>query len=193
MTKPIAATKFAPGATPAILDFVPARPRTRHDGWSAVRQRIFIEALMETGSVTEAAATAFVSPQSAYRLRLRPDAAGFDAAWRAAQAAAVQRLTALAFERAIHGTPRGIWHEGKRVGEEYVPSDRLLVWLLQHFDRRGFGDLAHAEPAPPPARAAMPGLLDALADIDVVIKEPRVIAPAPPATGDARVHAPARA
>jgi hypothetical protein len=52
-------------------------------------------------------------------------------------------------------------------------------------------DLASAEPAALPAREAMPGLLDTPADIDEAVEEPCVVAPAPPTTGDARVHAPA--
>ena len=84
------------------IPFTPAAPRTRHDGWTAERQRIFIAALTETGCVTEAATAAETTAQSAYRLRLRPDAADFNRAWGLALDLAAHRLTSLAFERAIH-------------------------------------------------------------------------------------------
>jgi len=194
MTKPIKAADFTKETRPDILDFVPAKPRARHDGWSGERQHLFIAALAETGCVTEAAAQAGVTVQSVYRLRLRPDAVEFDRAWRLAQQVAVNRLTALAFERAIHGTPRGIWHKGERVGEEYVPSDRLLAFLLQRLDRRRFGvpgeTGAAGEGADPveAARAALPGLLWALDDIDETVEAPKTFLHAPESTIDERVH-----
>ncbi|MDO6412898.1 hypothetical protein Q4F19_00740 [Sphingomonas sp. BIUV-7] len=55
---------------------------------------------------------------------------------------AAHRLTAVAFDRAIHGRRKGIWKDGEEVGEEYVPSDRLLMFLLAHFDPMRYGKLS---------------------------------------------------
>ncbi|WP_298813076.1 hypothetical protein [uncultured Sphingomonas sp.] len=42
------------------------------------------------------------------------------------------RLTTLAFERATRGTVCEIWKEGQLVQQMREPSDRLLMFLLQH-------------------------------------------------------------
>lgn len=141
--------------------------RKRLAGWSADRQRIFLAALAETGSVHLASATARLSARSAYRLRTRSPA--FAAAWDAAEQLAVGRLSALAFDRAIHGRTEQIWQEGVLVMEKRVPSDRLLMWLLARLDPRRFAApsdrLSGATDPQASARATFPGQLDALADI----------------------------
>ena len=108
----------------------------RLKGWSAFRQRVFIEALAETGSVHLAAKTANLSARGAYALRIR--SAPFAAAWDAAQQIAVGRLSALAFDRAVHGRIEQIYHEGDLIGEKRVPSERLLMWLLARLDPKRF-------------------------------------------------------
>jgi len=45
----------------------------------------------------------------------------------------------LAFERAVNGTPDYLFKDGVLVAERRRPSDRLLMWLLTHFDSVGFG------------------------------------------------------
>ena len=59
----------------------PPITRPRHDGWTRDKQVTFIVALRRTRNVTRAAAAAGMSRESAYRLRARPSAAGFAAAW----------------------------------------------------------------------------------------------------------------
>jgi hypothetical protein len=130
MTKPV---------NPA--DFAPTAVSNRHDGWTAERQRGFITALADSGCVSDACQAAGVSATSAYRLRRRPGAEAFDAAWEAALVIASQRLTTLAFERAVYGSTRQIWRDGKLVGEERKVSDRLLIFLLTHYDPMRYGDL----------------------------------------------------
>ena len=161
----------APGEPP-----VPATPfdgvaledsRNRLAGWSAERQRLFLVALAETGSVHLASAAARLTARSAYRLRARSPA--FAAAWDTADQLAVGRLSALAFDRAIHGRTEQVWHEGALVAEKRLPSDRLLMWLLARLDPRRFAapwELRKDGAADPQAeaRASFPALLDALAD-----------------------------
>lgn len=124
---------------PAPNALVPVRPR--HDGWTAEKQRGFIEALADTGSVRAAAVAVDMTEQSAYRLRRRADAAAFDAAWEAALERGMALLSSTAFERALHGTIRTRWWRGEMVAEERVYSDRLLIWLLKH----GRGVLGRAD------------------------------------------------
>jgi hypothetical protein len=175
------------------IPFTPAQPAPRHDGWTAERQRIFIQALAETGCVTEAATAANTRPHSAYRLRLRPDAADFNRAWGVALDIAAHRLTSLAFERAIHGTPKAIYHKGEKVGEEYVPSDRMLMFLLKHFDRRRYGNLSGFTPVNVPcpvqaARDALPDMLAPLRDSDEEIDAFFSVHYQPTTTADGRNH-----
>lgn len=68
------------------------RLRERHDGWTPERQRHFIEALADTGSVRAAAHRVNMTPESAYQLRRHPEAHEFRKAWEAALALGVQRL-----------------------------------------------------------------------------------------------------
>lgn len=55
--------------------------RARKDGWTPVRQADFLGALAETGSVAQAARRVGLSRETAYRLRRKPGAGGFAAAW----------------------------------------------------------------------------------------------------------------
>ena len=85
---------------PGVVPFKP-EPSRKVGGWNATQQRLYIETLAETGSVHLSAKAAGRSARSAYALRVRSPA--FSAAWDAAQQLAVGRLSALAFDRAIHG------------------------------------------------------------------------------------------
>lgn len=162
----------ADGAAP-----IPAMPfdgvalegsRKRHAGWCVERQRLFLRNLAETGSVHLAAAAARLTARSAYALRARSPA--FAAAWDTAEQLAVGRLSALAFDRAIHGRTEQVWHEGQLVAEKRMPSDKLLMWLLARLDPRRFAapwELRKDGAADPQAdaRTSFPAQLDGLADI----------------------------
>lgn len=166
----------APGDPPADppiqampFDGVPLEEsRKRLAGWSAERQRVFLTNLAETGSVHLASAAARLTARSAYRLRARSPA--FAAAWDTADQLAVGRLSALAFDRAIHGRTEQVWQEGMLVAEKRLPSDRLLMWLLARLDPRRFAapwELRNAGEADPQAQAreSFPALLEALPDV----------------------------
>ena len=129
----------APAATteaeaPAFLaDYRPVvGQRTRHDGWTAERQRTFLTVLAETGCISEACSEAGVSSRSAYRLRQLPHAKAFAEAWDLALRLATVRLIAAAYERALRGTVREFWREGELVAQTRTPSDKLLTFLLGH-------------------------------------------------------------
>ena len=152
---------------PGVVPFKP-EPSRNALGWSAERQRIFIEALAETGSVHSSARSAGLSARSAYALRVRSRA--FAQAWDAAQQLAVGRLSALAFDRAINGRIEQVYHQGELVGERQIPSEKLLMWLLSRLDPKRFAlpwERDKNSTADPQAEAqvAFPALLDGLSDL----------------------------
>lgn len=128
-----------PTAIAPSLDFEPVPRHYRHDGWTPDRQRAFIAALAETGSVKAAAKRINMSPEGAYYLRRQPGADSFRAAWNAALDHGVQRLTDLAIDRAIEGVPVPIFWRGEQVGEKRSYNERLMMFILRHHmpDRYG--------------------------------------------------------
>lgn len=117
---------------PVHLDFTPIPRRYRHDGWTPERQRAFIAALAETGSVKHAAQRVGMSTDGAYQLRRQKGADSFAAAWLAALDQGVQRLEDIALERAINGIEVPVYSYGKLVGTRRVFNDRLLMFLLRN-------------------------------------------------------------
>jgi hypothetical protein len=156
---------------PEVPQFDLPPTRNRHSGWTAERQRKFIEHLSLTGSVGEAAALAGVSSRSAYRLRNKAGAEDFARAWDAALSQSATRLAAIAFDRALHGRSERIYRDGELVMERKMPSDYLLTWLLARLDPVQFGSptakgLAAATGDPRGrARQSLPGFTAALTDI----------------------------
>jgi len=124
-----------PAAKPLAFDPVPLR--ARRDGWTAERQRVFIAVLFAKRSVQAAATAVGMSRESAYRLRARPGAASFAAAWDAAFATRVRGTTAqyLLMHRALYGTCRPIMHRGRQVGTLVRPDNAALLKLFARFDR----------------------------------------------------------
>ena len=160
---------IVPAPEPPEFEIAPTRKQNA--GWTAERQRRFIEHLSLTGSVGDAAAVAGVSSRSAYRLRNRAGAESFARAWDAALSLSVTRLAAVAFDRALHGRSERIYKDGELVAERKVPSDYLLTWLLARLDPAQFGSptakaLAMTSGNPREAsRQTLPQLLERLADV----------------------------
>ena len=157
---------------PTIPDFETAPTRNQHSGWTAERQRKFIEHLSLTGSVGEAAGIAGVSSRSAYRLRNKAGAESFARAWDAALSLCATRLAAVAFDRALHGRSDRFYRDGELVMERKMPSDYLLTWLLSRLDPLQFGSpnaraLAAATGNPRErSRQSLPELVASLTDDD---------------------------
>lgn len=107
---------------------VPTRPRD--DGWTPARQRGFLEALANCGSVSAAARSVGMSRESAYALRRRAGARGFAQAWDAARLLAAEHLVDLAWDRATVGEVRQIFYHGELVGETRHYDNRLLLGLI---------------------------------------------------------------
>jgi hypothetical protein len=112
------------------LAFVPVPVKSRRDGWTAARQLAFILRLALIGGVAAAAKAVGMSRESAYRLRGRPGAASFAAAWDKAQGWGRGRAADLGMDRAIHGEKRGVFYRGRKVGEYVRHDNRLLIAAL---------------------------------------------------------------
>lgn len=105
--------------------------RARHDGWSAERQHRFIAALAETGSVNAAARAVGSTRTSAYRLRARPGAESFAAAWEAALSGARAERFALLFERATAGVLVPRRYRGEFVGTRHFHDNAAGLAALR--------------------------------------------------------------
>ena len=156
---------------PQIPDFEPAPTRKRHAGWTAERQRKFIEQVALTGNVGEACALVGLSSSSFYRLCQKAGADSFVRAWNAARMLASTRGSAIAWDRAVNGRVERFYKDGELVMERRVPSDYLLTWLLSRLDPITFGSpaaRAHALVNGDPlekARQELPGLMASLEDV----------------------------
>ncbi|MEO7564137.1 MAG: hypothetical protein ABIR63_07315 [Sphingomicrobium sp.] len=166
------ATELDEPNTSQVPEFLPAPTRKRIAGWTALRQRAFIDHLALTGCVGEAAAAAGTTSPSAYRLRNRAGAESFARAWDCALQLAATRLAAIAFDRALHGRSERVYKDGELVAERKIPSDHLLTWLLARLDPLQFGSptaraLASAAGDPrETARQSLPDLTAALTDLE---------------------------
>ncbi len=144
------------GHNPADYDWVPVLRKRRRDGWSPEKQRAFIGALADCGSVVEAARSVGMSDAACYKLRRAPGAEGFAAAWDAALDAATARLADIAFDRAMNGVDDVVLdRDGNHVYTKRKYNDRLLMFLLRahapgkyrHVNRDSHG-VADAETLP---------------------------------------------
>lgn len=118
---------------PGALDFAPVAVKSRRDGWSPAAQQLFVLALAAGLGVSAAARAVGRSRQSAYRLRERPDAASFSAAWDRALDFARRRPLApgtTAWERGVVGVLVPIRYRGRVVGWRRKYCDRTLGRLL---------------------------------------------------------------
>jgi len=116
-----------------IPDFTPVpRQGQRHDGWTETRQRDFIEALADTGSVHAACREVNMSQGGAYYLRRQPGAESFRAAWQAALDLGVQKIEDVAMDRALNGVDEPLYSYGKLVGTRKRYNDRLLMFMLRN-------------------------------------------------------------
>lgn len=110
---------------PVVPAFTPVPRKYRYDGWTPERQKAFIDALAETGSVKAAALRVNMSKEGAYYLRRQPHADEFrvgDAAGCRGQAArsggrARPRRHALGGYRALRFACKSLSLDGERALE----------------------------------------------------------------------------
>jgi hypothetical protein len=124
-----------------LPDFTPVPRRcARHDGWTPTRQRDFIEALADTGSVSAACKAVDMSTVGAYHLRRQPGAETFRKAWAAALELGVARLEDVAMERALHGVEVPVYSYAELIGTRRSYNDRLLMFMLRNRAPDRFAD-----------------------------------------------------
>lgn len=132
-----------------LLGFAPyLHPAPRSNSITPERQRRFIATLAATGIVAQAARSIGKSMEALYKLKHKPGAEGFAAAWDAALERGVQRLEDCALERALKGTPTPIVSGGKLIAWYDKPDNRMLRFLLQHRLPATYG-VQHVKPGHP--------------------------------------------
>ncbi|HEY0028023.1 MAG TPA: hypothetical protein VGC35_09155 [Allosphingosinicella sp.] len=129
----------------AVRDAAAARGvRERIDGFSVEKEAVFLAELEKSGCVTDACRVADISTTSVTRhRRFRP---AFDAACKLARVKARGPLEAIAWMRAVEGTPTKIIRKGKVVEERIKPSDAMLKTLMAAADPAKYGRGGGATP-----------------------------------------------
>lgn len=121
---------------PRVPAFYPVPLRPMRNGWTPEKQAHFLGWLAETGSVSIACARVGMSRNTAYKLRRKPGAESFAAAWDAALGAPVRKVTITDLPYlAYHGLIRPCFRAGKYVGFRQKPDNSALLRLLARFDR----------------------------------------------------------
>jgi len=115
--------------TPIIIPFFTPVPlaRSRKDGWTPARQRIFLAALAATGLVSRAAKAAEMGVTSAYNLRKRKGAESFAAAWDQVEREARERALAWVIEHVTNGETRPRFYRGRFVGTVHRVDRKVML------------------------------------------------------------------
>jgi hypothetical protein len=128
---PAAPASPAAAEAPDRYPFTPVPfQRARRAGWTPERQRQFIAALARLGCVAQAAAAVGISARSAHKLRERPGAESFAAAWDAALEDGLDERRAALFERATMGTVAPRYRNGRVVGLVHSFDLRSAIAIL---------------------------------------------------------------
>src|SRR6187402_234649 len=115
-----------------LLAFKPAPHKApRKNSITPDRQRAFVAHLAATGIVAEAARHIGASLEALYKLRHKPGAEEFAAAWDEAVERGVLRIEHGALQRAIEGVERPIVSGGKLLGWYRVHNEALVMFLLR--------------------------------------------------------------
>jgi hypothetical protein len=124
-----------------LLAFDPVPHKApRRNSIGAERQRAFVAHLAATGIVTQAARHIGASMEALYKLRHRPGAEEFAAAWDAAVDRGVQRLEDCALARAIQGEERLVVSAGQVLGTERRHNEALVMFFLRNRRPERYGD-----------------------------------------------------
>lgn len=154
-TSSVAFELAQPAADDPLLGFMPvphARPRA--NSITPDVQRAFIAQLAATGIVSAAARHVGKSLEALYKLRQRPGAEGFRAAWDAALDRGVSRLEDSALARAMQGEERLILHGGEVIGAERRHNEALVMFFLRNRLPHRYGAQHTASAATGPAQPA---------------------------------------
>ncbi len=153
---------FDPDADP-LLQFEPVpRKNVMTRGWTVKKQRGFIAALRESGSVLLATQAVGMGYEGVYKLRHAPGAQDFGRAWDEAVGIGARRVRDVFIDHNIHGIPERVVIGKDVVVERRRFNHRSMIWVLQHHlpelypggsttHRRGWGGARAAweKPEPP--------------------------------------------
>ncbi|MCF8534386.1 MAG: hypothetical protein K9G48_15370 [Reyranella sp.] len=106
----------------------------------------FLRFLGLSGSVTFAASKAGIERRTLYRRKAADEA--FAAEWDEALQLGIDRLQDSAMQRALHGTERQLYRNGRQVGSTQQYDNKLLQFLLRAHRPEVYG--ARQQPAAPP-------------------------------------------
>ena len=121
---------------PRVPAFYPVPLRSGPNGWTPERQAHFLGHLGESGSVSTACARVGMSRNSAYKLRKKPAAESFAAAWDAALGSPKRRVTIDDLEfLAYRGLVKPRFRGGRYVGFRQKPDNSALLKLVARYDR----------------------------------------------------------
>jgi hypothetical protein len=101
--------------------------RSRKDGWTPARQRIFLAALATTGIVSRAAKAAGMGVTSVYNLRKRKGAESFAAAWDQVESAARDRALDYVIGHVLNGETRPRFYRGRFVGTIHRTEQKVML------------------------------------------------------------------
>jgi hypothetical protein len=101
--------------------------RSRKDGWTPARQRVFLAALSATGLVSRAAKAAEMGVTSAYNLRKRKGAESFVAAWDQVEREARDRALAYVIEHVSNGETVPRFYRGRFVGTVHRVDRKVML------------------------------------------------------------------
>jgi hypothetical protein len=123
-----------------VPPFTPVPIRYRADGWTPVRQAVFLGVLVETRCVAAAARAVGMSRESAYRLREKSGAESFAAAWdKVLEPPRESRMSThdMLWHRAEYGKIRPIMDRGRCVGvRSTADNDAVLQLYREEMHRR---------------------------------------------------------
>lgn len=117
---------------------VPAVPAPPQRGPTAKALKTFLYYLGRSGSVSFAAARSGIERMTLYRRRARDEQ--FARHWDEALNLGIDRLQDNAMQRALDGTERPVWRNGKQVGSVQQYDNRLLQFLLRSHRPETYGD-----------------------------------------------------
>jgi hypothetical protein len=162
-TSAVAYSALPPEPDDPLLDFTPV-PHTapRRNSITPDLQRDFIAHLAATGIVTEAARHIGKSMEALYKLRQRPGAEGFRAAWDMALDRGVARLEYGALTRAIEGEERMVVSAGKCLGTEMRHNEALVMFFLRNRRPERYGPRANEAAAFEPGHPEYDALVERL-------------------------------
>lgn len=124
--------------------FAPVPLRHRGDGWTPLRQAAFLGALAETGCVRTAARRVGLSRETAYRLRKRPGAGSFAAAWDKVlgrESGPARKVTPDELrQRALFGLLKPRMYGGRHVSTVRKADNSALLRFLAQIARSNFSE-----------------------------------------------------